>query len=127
MSTSRGHQDYPLEDLEWNQGSQEGIKYARFIMDQDDPSSPVMLMTKFQPGTKVAPHTHDCNYMEYIVEGEQTVGKDLLKAGDTRVVKGGTDYGPITVGQNGCTVVAFFQDRTGMGWEAMPRKKATAG
>lgn len=123
MGNSRGHRDYPVDEIEWRPGSREGIRYARYVMDPDDPASPVMIITKFQPGTEVAPHTHDCNYMELILEGEQTNGKDLLKKGDVRAVKGGTGYGPLVVGPDGCTVVALFQDGSRSMWEGLPRKK----
>jgi anti-sigma factor ChrR (cupin superfamily) len=82
-------------------------------MDEDDTSSPLVILTKFSPGEVVDPHTHGTNYFEYVVEGEQTVGKTRFGAGDVRFAKAGTGYGPIVIGPQGCTVVIVFQEATG--------------
>ena len=87
--------------------------YARFLMDEDDTISPLVILTKFEPGEVVDPHTHGTNYFEYVVEGEQTVGKTRFGPGDVRFAKAGTGYGPIVVGPEGCTVVIVFQEATG--------------
>ena len=126
MAARKGHQNYFFDQFVWQQGSSEGTEYARFAMDSEDAAAPIMVMSRFQPGTRVAPHAHGSNYMEYIVEGEQSIGRNQFKAGDVRVVKAGTGYGPITVGQNGCTVLVFFQDGSRAQMETMPRKQATA-
>ena len=109
----RGHRDIFAADIEWNKGSSEGIDYARFLMDEDDTSSPMIILTKFQPGEVVEPHTHGTNYFEYVIDGEQTVGKVRFGPGDIRFAKAGTGYGPITIGPDGCTVVIVFQNATG--------------
>lgn len=117
------HQDIFAKDMEWRDGSAEGIKYTRFPLNPDKNDAPVIIMTKFAPGAVVAPHTHDCSYFEYVIEGEQTVGKVTFAAGDVRMVKGGFGYGPITMGKDGCTVLIVFEDGSRSTWEALPRKK----
>jgi len=109
----RGHRDIFAKDMEWGEGSSPGIQYARFMMDEDDASSPLVILSKFEPGETVEPHTHGANYMEYIIEGQQTVGKTVFGPGDVRIVKGGTGYGPIVVGPEGCFVMIVFQEATG--------------
>ena len=111
--SGRGHRDIFAKDVVWKPGTEEGVEYTTFLMDEDDTNSPLVVMSKFGPGAKVPPHTHGANYFEYIIEGEQTVGKTLFRAGDVRFAKGGAGYGPITIGPEGCTVVIVFQQATG--------------
>lgn len=109
----RGHRDIFAKDIEWGQGTGPGVRYARFLMDEDDSGSPLVILTKFAAGEVVEPHTHGTNYFEYVVEGEQTVGKTRFGPGDVRFAKAGTGYGPIVIGPQGCTVVIVFQQATG--------------
>ncbi|MCB2077816.1 MAG: hypothetical protein KDE55_08980 [Novosphingobium sp.] len=111
--TGRGHRDIFADDIEWGEGSSPGIQYARFLMDEQDPKSPLFILSTFKPGEVVDPHTHDANYFEYVIDGEQSVGKTTFRAGDIRIVKGGTGYGPITIGPEGCKVLIVFQQATG--------------
>jgi anti-sigma factor ChrR (cupin superfamily) len=120
--SGRGHRDIFASEIEWRDGSP-GIKYNLHKLDEANPNSPLMVLSKFEPGTVVAPHTHDANYMEYIIEGEQTVGKTTFGPGDIRIVRGGTGYGPITVGPDGCTVIIFFEDATGAMQAPLKRDK----
>lgn len=109
----RGHRDIFAKDIAWGQGTGPGVHYARFLMDEDDTASPLVILTKFAPGEVVEPHTHGTNYFEYVIEGEQTVGKTRFGPGDVRFAKAGAGYGPIVVGPDGCSVVIVFQDATG--------------
>lgn len=111
--TGRGHRDIFAKDILWGQGTGPGVSYARFLMDEDDTSSPLVILTKFAAGEVVAPHTHGTNYFEYVIEGEQTVGKTKFGPGDVRFAKAGTGYGPIVIGPDGCTVIIVFQEATG--------------
>ncbi len=123
----RGHRDIFARDIEWAEGTSPGIQYTRFLMDEDDASSPLMILSRFEPGETVEPHTHGANYMEYIIEGEQTVGKTVFRAGDVRIVKGGTGYGPIVVGPEGCFVMILFQEATGAMMEPKGAASAVSG
>ncbi len=109
MAVSK-HRDIFAADIVWREGTEDGISYARFPMDEANPHAPTLILSKFEPGTRVPPHSHGCNYCEYILEGEQRVGKVLFGKGDIRLVKGGSGYGPIMVGADGCTVLIVFQD-----------------
>ncbi|MCB2059641.1 MAG: hypothetical protein R3E09_17300 [Novosphingobium sp.] len=122
----RGHRDIFAGDIEWAKGTSDGIDYARFLMDEDDTSSPLVILTKFQPGEVVEPHTHGTNYFEYVIDGEQTVGKVKFGPGDIRFAKAGTGYGPITIGPEGCTVVIVFQEATGAMTIPMGRARQAA-
>jgi anti-sigma factor ChrR (cupin superfamily) len=122
--SGRGHQDIFAADIDWKPGAGEGVSYARFLLDNEKASSPLVILSKFEPGATVPPHTHASNYFEYVIEGEQTVGKTTFGAGDVRVVTGGTGYGPITIGAEGCTVLIVFAEASGAMTETLPRKIA---
>jgi len=109
----RGHRDIFAKDIEWNPGSDPGVSYARFLFEEDNPKGPLVILSKFAPGSRVPPHTHGTNYFEYIVEGGQTVGKTWFGPGDVRFANAMTGYGPIVVGPEGCSVVIVFQEATG--------------
>ena len=121
----KGHTDIFAQDIEWREGSTPEVLYKLFQTDSDNPSGPMIVLSKFEPHAQVEPHTHDSNYFEYIIEGEQTVGKTCFRAGDVRIVKGGTGYGPITVGPDGCTVIIVFENGTGANVVSLSRRKAS--
>src|SRR5579862_1184906 len=125
VMTGRGHQNFSAADIVWRNGGDPSIKYARFLTDEANPTSPLIILSKFEPGSVVAPHTHASNYFEYIVEGEQTVGKVKFGAGDVRLVKGRTGYGPIKVGPQGCTVLIVFENASGAMTQFLPLKGAS--
>ncbi len=124
--TGRGHRDIFAKDILWGQGTGPGVSYARFLMDEDDTSSPLVILTKFAAGEVVAPHTHGTNYFEYVIEGEQTVGKTKFGPGDVRFAKAGTGYGPIVIGPDGCTVIIVFQEATGANTISLGKAKQRA-
>jgi anti-sigma factor ChrR (cupin superfamily) len=119
-----GHRDIAASDIQWRDGGPAGVKYVSFRLNEASASSPSVVLSRFESGTVVEPHTHDSNYFEYIIEGEQTVGKVSFGAGDVRIVKGGTGYGPIKVGPQGCLVLIVFEDGSRAVTEPLPRKKA---
>jgi anti-sigma factor ChrR (cupin superfamily) len=111
VMAGRGHKDIFAKDIVWAQGASPGIQYTRFLLDEENPvTSPLVIMSKFEPDTVVEPHTHGCNYFEYILEGSQMVGKVNFVVGDVRWAAAGTGYGPIKVGPEGCTVLIVFQE-----------------
>lgn len=104
------HKDIFADDIEWHQGEAPGIHYARFALEEGNAAAPMVIVSRFEPGEVVGAHTHDTNYFEYVIEGEQTVGKVAFRKGDVRLVKAGTGYGPIVIGPQGCTVLIVFQE-----------------
>jgi anti-sigma factor ChrR (cupin superfamily) len=124
--SGRDHQSILAADVEWRPGSEAGIRYARFRMDEANPASPTVILSTFEPGVRVPAHTHASNYFEYIIEGEQAVGKQTFAKGDIRMVKGGTGYGPIVVGPEGCTVLIVFEDGSRSVTETLPRRQVPA-
>jgi anti-sigma factor ChrR (cupin superfamily) len=123
VMAGRGHRDIFAGDIAWGEGSSPGISYARFRMDEDDASAPSIVLSRFVPGEVVEPHTHGTNYCEYVISGEQTVGKTVFRAGDVRIVKAGTGYGPIVTGPDGCEVLIVFQNASGAMMQPMGKAK----
>ena len=94
-----GFQEYPS-----------GAKGSRFtIGEDDDETAPIVMRGVFPPGAVVAPHSHPCDYAELILEGSQQVTRRWHQAGDIRIVKAGTVYGPLIAGPEGATVLVIFR------------------
>lgn len=108
-----GFQDYPS-----------GTRGSRFtIGDEDDLTAPVVTLGIFPPGAVVAPHSHPCDYAEIIISGTQEVTRKWHKAGDVRIVKAGTVYGPLVAGPEGVTVMVIFRNGD---WHAQWVERAEA-
>ena len=80
------------------------------VGEDDDPASPVILMMEFPPNARLPVHSHDSDYAEVILAGTQYVGRRVHRAGDVRIVKAGTAYGPLQAGAEGAKVLAIFRD-----------------
>lgn len=102
IHTSWSELEKPMHDL--------GVLGALFtIGDADDDSATRVGRYYFPPGVRVAPHTHDADYAEIILEGTQQVTRRWHRAGDIRIVKAGTAYGPLIAGPEGVTVLVIFR------------------
>ena len=121
---TRRHRDIAASEIEWREGSDPGIKFALYRTDEENVSAPAIVLSTFEPGTVVPPHTHGSSYFEYILEGEQMVGKTRFGPGDIRIVKGGTGYGPIRVGPAGCKVMIVFENASEAAMVPLPRAAA---
>lgn len=100
--------------------SPNGVRSAFFrIGDEADPTAPTVFKAVFPPHTEIAPHTHACDYAEVILEGTERVGRTWYKAGDIRVVKANTAYGPLLAGPEGVVKLVIFKDAR---WQPIPTK-----
>jgi quercetin dioxygenase-like cupin family protein len=111
MDTSRKkfQQETSWEELGFRQYPC-GALSSRFVIgDEDDVAAPVVMRGVFPPNAVVAPHSHPCDYAEIILEGTQQVTRRWHKAGDIRIVKAGTVYGPLIAGPEGVTVLVIFR------------------
>jgi hypothetical protein len=98
-----------------------GAKAYKFEIGlEGDDEAPTVFKVEFPPNCEVAPHTHDTDYCEILLEGTQQITGKWHKAGDIRVAKAGTAYGPLVAGPEGCTVLVIF--KTGA-WPAIPLAK----
>lgn len=101
-------QDVLKEHPRWGES---GVRIAQMVVgDEDDETAPVVFHTYYPPGFEVVPHTHACDYVEIILEGSQKVTGKWHHAGDVRMARAGTVYGPLIAGPEGVTFVAVFRD-----------------
>ena len=100
------HQRISWSEIE--QSGAAGVVNARFILFEDE-NSPVVWRSVFPPGCVVSAHSHDCDYVEIILEGAQQVGRTWYNAGDIRIVEGRHVYGPLTAGPDGATVMTIMR------------------
>lgn len=90
-----------------------GPKRVHIILgDENDPNSTHVVWWQAEPGHVTSPHSHVVDYTEICVEGSLTVGKgrakQLIQAGDARIVRAGTGYGEQVIGPEGATVIVVF-------------------
>ena len=67
-----------------------------------------VLVVRYDPGSRVDVHYHDCDYCSIVVEGSIEISHVRHEVGDMRFVKAGTVYGPLITGPEGCTVIDIF-------------------
>ena len=84
------------------------------IGDADNPRRPVVGIIRYAPGAEVPVHRHDTDYVSIVIDGEIEVTRKRHDVGAVRVVKGGTAYGPLKAGPDGCRVIEVFADRSGI-------------
>jgi len=60
----RGHRDIFADDMAWPKGTLPGFAYTRLLMDEDDTSSPLIILSRFELGETVEPHTLGTNYFQ---------------------------------------------------------------
>lgn len=96
------------DDLGWTPG-QGGARVSKVTVGrQEDRDAPVIVMAEFPPHAEVAPHSHPADYVEVILSGSQQVTGKWHHAGDVRIVKAGTGYGPLIAGPDGAVVAIVF-------------------
>jgi quercetin dioxygenase-like cupin family protein len=66
------------------------------------------VMVRYEPGSEVPVHYHPTDYCSIVVEGTIEITRRVHEPGSVRLVKAGTAYGPLRVGDEGCTVIDIF-------------------
>jgi hypothetical protein len=88
-----------------------GFKRTHMVLGRDDdPMAPRVYWAKDPPGVLWDRQSHRCDMFMAYLQGGQKVGDKWYGAGDARVVKAGTVYGPIEAGPEGSTVVIIFSN-----------------
>ncbi|MGH3757572.1 hypothetical protein [Actinophytocola sp.] len=104
----RPQQSSSWDDLGWSPG-QGGARVSKVTVGhQGDVNAPVIVMVEFPPHAVVPPHSHPSDYVEVILSGSQQVTGKWHHAGDVRIVKAGTGYGPLIAGPEGAVVAIVF-------------------
>jgi hypothetical protein len=106
--------DTNWEELGW-QEYDNGARVASFILgDPADPDAPVIFTGVYPPGSRTEAHHHVNDYAEILLEGSQQITNKWHHAGDVRIVKAGTGYGPLIAGPEGCRTLVIFRNQDWM-------------
>ena len=107
IESSAGSQGITLEDESFE--PRPGFKRTHIILGRDDDHNAARVYwAQDPPGVVWDPQSHNCDMVISYLQGSQKVGDKWFHAGDARVVKAGTVYGPIEAGPGGSTVVILF-------------------
>ena len=82
--------------------------------DDTDETAPLVVHMTFPPGWSTPAHTHTDDYTEIILSGTMTVGRTTFGPGDIRIAHGGTGYGPLAAGPDGCQAILIFTSGDGL-------------
>jgi quercetin dioxygenase-like cupin family protein len=97
------------EPGEWKHDPRLKLSYASVPMAEDETGAAGMvLIVKYEPGSRVEPHFHHSDYCSVVVQGSIEVTRRNHEVGSIRIVNAGTVYGPLVAGPEGATVVEFF-------------------
>ena len=125
MPRTRGFgQDTNWDGLGWTD-YEGGARTSQFVLgDPDDPNAPVIFRGLFPAGYRVEPHHHVTDYAEILLEGSQQITNHWHRAGDVRIVKAGTGYGPLITGPEGCETIVVFRNQDWMSRGGPPMMRA---
>jgi len=94
-----------------NYESRPGFKRLRMILgDPDDPRAPQAIWAQDPPGVLWDRQLCPTDFVIVYLEGGQTVEGTWYGAGEARLQRAGTVYGPIEAGPEGSTVLLVFAD-----------------
>ena len=101
------------EPGEWTYDAEKMLHYSMLpmIVDEEGPAMQGVVL-KYEPGSEVAPHYHETDYFSIVVKGSMEITRRHHGVGSVRFVKGGTVYGPLRAGPEGCTVIDIFATGT---------------
>lgn len=86
-----------------------GMKRVHVVLgEEDDPNAPHVYWSQDPPGLKWDAQSHHVDFMMSYLQGSQKVGDKWYYAGDARIVKAGTVYGPLETGPDGLTAILVF-------------------
>jgi hypothetical protein len=120
MAASKGLRQTSWDELGFLEMPNGAKAYKFELGEAGDTECPTVFRVDFPPNCEVAPHTHETDYCEIILEGTQQITRQWHKKGDIRVAKAGTAYGPLIAGPEGCSVLVIFLDGR---WPAIPLAK----
>jgi hypothetical protein len=89
-----------------------------------DASDATVMKVHFPPDHEVAAHQHNVDYCEVILAGSQCVGRTWYEAGDIRIAKADSAYGPLISGPEGVTILLVFN---GSDWPHVDIRPLSSG
>lgn len=104
---------YLADTREWKEAPG-GVTYTQFSTEPGNPDRPLIILSRLPANHTEPPHTHECDYIEIIIDGSLTVGKTApMRVGDVRTTPAGTGYGPLVAGEEGCLRLTIFEKAGG--------------
>jgi quercetin dioxygenase-like cupin family protein len=106
--TPKGQFFYTWKDTEdWVDVPELRLRYKSLPFGSEGEETRAVLV-RYDPGSEVPVHHHPSDYCSLVVEGSVEVTRKLHEVGSVRIVKAGTAYGPLKIGESGCTVIDIF-------------------
>jgi len=112
FTTLAGTTHVVFEDKEAQLETRPGFKRVRMVLgDPDDPAAPQAIWAQDPPGVVWDRQACPTDFVIVYLQGGQTIDGKWYGAGEARLQKGGTVYGPIEAGPEGSTVLLVFKDQ----------------
>jgi len=92
---------------DWTEVAELKLRYKSLVFGSDGDETRAVLV-RYEPGSEVPVHHHPSDYCSLVVEGSVEVTRKVHEVGSVRIVKAGTAYGPLKIGESGCTVIDIF-------------------
>lgn len=112
--------NYSMQDPEYWQvpeerrgsaASLQDVRLSYFLLGQDLPETPRVLIMDMDPGFVIPRHAHGCERFEVIVRGSLYVGDDVFHPGDVLTAHADELYGPKVAGPEGCLTAEVFAEQ----------------
>lgn len=95
------------ETSDWQENQELNLRFKSIQFGSQGQESQAVLI-EYAPGSAVPAHHHPSDYCSIVVKGSIEITRRRHGPGSIRVVKAGTVYGPLRVGEEGCTVIDVF-------------------
>lgn len=103
MEVFKVHQD----NLEWVPADFPRAQMKVLYMDPRGGGQ--ILLLRFEPFCEMPPHTHSgSDEAAYVLEGELREGEEVYGEGSFAFYPAGSEHGPFTTGEEGCTIISIF-------------------
>jgi anti-sigma factor ChrR (cupin superfamily) len=106
----KGQRRAHLDDPGWVTPDGGQGRFAAFPLGDGD-DDPLVVVVEYAPGVRIGVHSHGSDYWSMVTKGSVEVTRRIELPGSIRLVRAGTAYGPLVVGDEGATVVEVFADR----------------
>lgn len=106
----KGQRRAHLDDPGWVTPAGGQGRFAAFPLGDGD-DDPMVVVVEYAPGVRIGVHSHGSDYWSLVTKGSVEVTRRVELPGSIRLVRAGTAYGPLVVGDEGATVVEVFADR----------------
>lgn len=101
-----------LEGVAWDEirpqihADGRAVRVRRQLLERS--SERQIMLTVYEPDLVLRQHTHTCDQITHLVEGEFMAGDKLCKAPAVLVLPKGALFGPVITGSQGATLLEIF-------------------